>query len=829
MLPESLQNLPVLDLLTDIESALSVGNTLLQAEPGAGKSTALPLALMLNATVQGKIILLEPRRLAARLVAERLAFNLGERVGQRVGLRMRSDTRVSAQTVLEVVTEGVLTRLLQQDPTLDGVALVIFDEFHERSLHADLGLALCLEVQQAVRDDLRLLLMSATLESDAIHSAVNASSVLRCKVRQHPVECIYVGDGAEPLPQRIVPVVLKALESHDGDVLVFLPGVAEINRTARLLTSRLDESLVSTHLLHSGASANEQTRATAPASKARRRVVLSTSLAETSITIDGVNVVVDSGVERRAVIDSSTGAPRLETVTASQASADQRAGRAGRTSPGVCYRLWSEAAHGRRPLHWQPEILRTDLAPVLIESGKWGVSDVQNLPWLTSPPAAATARAKDLLEQLGLWQNKTLTAHGRIVAMLPVHPRLGHMMVWATVQGAARLGCELAVLLEEQGHRHATTDLQNHLDQRLSSSMQRRVEQLERLVEKVAGTSLSHDSHSPTEPVPPASVILAQAYPDWIAHLRDGKPGSFQLSCGAGVVIDEHDALAHSPWLCVAQLGGAARQLKIFKAMRLDIDQLRVYSPGLFAQHDFVEWDVKRQRVVAERQLLCGHLVVNTQSIQKVSDEHRVAALLSGIGQAGVDSLPWTDDCRQWQARVQRMRSLLDETEAGNWPVVTDQALFDTRDTWLAPWLTGMATMKALQQLDLYQALNAMLNYQQQSKLSEWLPQRYQVPSGSRIKVSYTEPGNPLLSVRLQEMLGCCENPSIAKGRLPLKVALLSPAMRPVQLTEDIVNFWSTSYAAVKTDMKGRYPKHDWPDDPLNASPTTRTRRKRSD
>ena len=469
-------------MLADVENALSAGNTLLHAEPGAGKSTALPLALMLQANMRGRIILLEPRRLAARMVAERLAFHLGEKVGQRIGLRMRADTRVSRQTLLEVVTEGVLTRLLQNDPTLDGVSLVIFDEFHERSLHADLGLALCLEVQQAVRDDLRLLLMSATLESDAIRSAVGATDVLRCEVRQHAVDCVFVGDSAEPLPQRVTQVVLKALDAHDGDVLVFLPGVAEINRTARLLTQRLDESAIAIHLLHSGINAHDQASATAPASNTHRRVILSTSLAETSITIDGVRVVVDSGVERRAVIDSSTGAQRLETVTASQASASQRAGRAGRTSPGVCFRLWSEAGHVRRPMHWQPEILRADLAPLLMESGAWGVADAQTLPWLTKPPAAALARARDLLVQLGLWQNDALSARGREVAKLPVHPRLGHMILWAAEKGVARQACELTVFLEEQG-RGRSTDLQNSLRERMSASMQRRVQQLLRLVD----------------------------------------------------------------------------------------------------------------------------------------------------------------------------------------------------------------------------------------------------------------------------------------------------------------------------------------------------------
>lgn len=807
----------MLALADDIAHALSETDVLLRAEPGAGKSTGLPLALLLNTNLNGHIIMLEPRRLAARSVANRLASHLNEKVGQRIGIRMRGDTRVSAETQLTVVTEGVLTRLLQDDPALEGTALVIFDEFHERSLHADFGLALCLEVQQALRDDLRLLLMSATLDTTQLDSELHSVKQFHCAVRQHPVDTVWAGEHTGSLEQHVVGSVVTALAEHEGDVLVFLPGVAEINRTAKQLQPRLD-STVELHTLHSGVSLEAQNKATAPASASTsRRVILSTSLAETSITIDGVRIVIDSGLERRGRTDTGTGAQRLETVSASQASATQRAGRAGRTTSGVCYRLWNESGHSRRPNHWQAEILRADLAPLAMELGLWGASGADALTWLDPPPPASMARAHTLLSRFGLWKQDQLTARGRAVAALPVHPRLGHMLIWAAEHGATRLACRMAVQLEEQTRHSGSVDLEPRLKTKLSPHLQRRARQLEQLLIKEAEKENSIS----------AAVLLAQAYPDWIAQHRSGEPGNFRLACGAGVLLHSEDTLAHSQWLSTAELGGAGQQLRIFKALELDIDELKQHSPELFTILNHIDWDNKQQRVLAERRVMLDEIVVETAPLAKVSNSDRSLGLVSGVRKIGLHCLPWNDECRQWQARVGLMHDVTIHGQSIKWPTVDDEMLMRNLEEWLLPWLDGIGSIKALQQLNLQKALSTMLEYQQQVLLDEWLPKRYKVPSGSQIALSYLQPGNPVLSVKLQEMLGCRENPSVAKGQIPIKVELLSPARRPVQVTTDLKNFWTNSYPAVKKEMAGRYPKHTWPDDPLNAKPTTRTVKRR--
>lgn len=819
-------DLPVMSMADDIADALRTRDVLLRAEPGAGKSTGLPLALLCDKRLDGHIILLEPRRLAARMVAQRLAQHLGESVGEQVGLRMRSDTRVSARTKLTVVTEGVLTRLLQNDPALEGVAVVIFDEFHERSLHADVGLALCLEVQQALRSDLRLLLMSATLDTNPLAALFSGLAEFECTVRQHPVTIEWTGEQAGmALEVRVLNAVLSGLEKHTGDILVFLPGVAEISRCTRLLQPRLDQT-IKLHPLHSGIGTGAQQLATAPSTRGQRRVILSTSLAETSITIDGVSIVIDSGLERRGAIDAVTGAQRLETVLASQASATQRAGRAGRTTKGVCIRLWNEAGHARRAAQWQPEILRADLAPLLLELAVWGASGADELSWLDSPPAAGVARAKDLLTLLGLWRDGQLTAAGRTAASLPVHPRLGCMLVWACDKGAKarQLASRIAAVLEDHNTRLVGVDVEPLLQVQLNKTQTRRADQLERLLGSHG--ALHSTAEKTAAPAPGAAVLLAQAFPDWVAQRRAGNSPVYRLACGAGVVISADDALAHTPWLVVAELGGAGKQLRIFKALALDIEELRQSAPQLFHTVRHIDWDDKRERVIAEQRDMLGQLVLDTRPINDISSDDRATSLLAGIRQRGLSCLPWTDGCRNWQARVVRMHKLA-ATQAGDvWPRVDDEALMVSLEDWLLPWLSGIASLKALNQINLQQALNAMLDYSQQQLLDEWLPLRYEVPSGSKIALDYIAPGPPVLSVRLQEMLGCATNPAVAQGRITLKVELLSPARRPVQITTDLENFWTNSYPDVKKQMAGRYPKHAWPDDPLNATATTRTRRK---
>ena len=793
--------------------ALHRGNVLLQAEPGAGKSTVLPLSFLDSGSSFGKVYMLEPRRLAARNVAERLAAQLGEPLGQRVGLRMRGHTSVSSNTQLEVVTEGVLTRLLQSDPLLEGTDLIIFDEFHERSLHADLGLALCLDVQRELRDDLRLLLMSATLDTSSLSQHLGRSELISCAVRQYPVELKWMGECRDRLPVKMAEVITTALNEHSGDVLVFLPGVAEIEKTATLLISRLPEK-IKIHRLHAGVSSAAQRAATAPAAAAFRRVILSTSIAETSITIHGVSVVIDSGLERRDRQDAVTGAPRLETVMASQASAVQRSGRAGRTAPGVCYRLWNESGHSRRPASWQAEILRADLAPMLLELGQWGAASVDDLQWLDPPPEASLARAADLLTRFGIWSEGRLTEYGRAVARLPVHPRLAHLLLWASQRGAGDTACKLVALLEDNTRHAEQSDLELSLQSPLGSQQLRRVNQLKSLLPR---------QDSSQERLPPA-VLIAQAWPDWIAQRRSGRDARFVLSCGAGALMHSDHPLSNCKWLAVAQLGGAAQQVRIFSASELDIQALENYAPGLFSVQRFLDWNDRTERVIAEERQMLGSLVVRSRPLDNVSNADRATALLAGIRRQGLSCLPWNDACREWQARVQRVLDLPDNIRQFEWPAVDDLSLLESLEQWLLPWIDGISSLKALSQLDLLSILNSLLDYPRQRLLDELLPVRYKVPSGSAVKLSYAVPGNPVLSVKLQEMFGSLDNPSIAHGAIPLKVELLSPARRPVQVTEDLGNFWINSYPAVKKDLAGRYPKHPWPDNPLEAQATARAK-----
>ena len=808
--------LPIVKVADEVCSSLKDGNVVLQAEPGAGKSTGLPLVI-LESGISGKILMLEPRRLAAQNVAARLASQLGEPLGQRIGLRMRGRTVSSKNTQLEVVTEGVLTRILQSNPLLDGIALVIFDEFHERSLHADLGLALCLDVQREVREDLRLLLMSATLDGDALCSHLGVPAPVSCHVRQHPVEIHWHSPGRTPLLQSVAQLVVKAVNDHSGDVLVFLPGVAEIEKVARLLNDKLPSD-AALHRLHRGVNSQAQAAATAANTDTEnnRRIILSTSIAETSLTIDGVSIVIDSGIERRSRLDTSSGIERLESVMASKASATQRAGRAGRTQAGVCYRLWSEESHASRAANWQAEILRADLSSLLLEAGQWGVTDVSTLPWIEAPPQSAIDNAQSLLGLLDIWSEDGLTAHGRTVAQLPVDPRTGHMLVWGADKGVASQSAQLAALLEDIP-RQSNADLSTSLS-RLSSSHKRRADQL-------AGLLPAHDTQSRIDP----AVLLARAYPDRIAKRRAGGPSThdvrYQLSGGSGAVLHENDPLTQSEYIVVASLGGKDKEARIFSALALDLSHLLEWCDDLFQTHDYVQWDDKLERVVAEKQQRIGALVTDSKPVTDVSSDLRAAALINGVRRKGLNCLNWTEDNREWQARVLRMRAL--EGEETLYPAVDDDTLLAELETWLQPYLTSVSSLKAVRQVDLTRVLSSMIDYSQQQKLDSWLPKTYKVPSGAQHKLRYSDDGNPVLAVKLQEMFGCRENPSIAEGRLPLKVELLSPARRPVQVTEDLGNFWHNSYPDVKKDLAGRYPKHPWPDDPLNATATAYTKHRK--
>jgi len=812
-IPQAIRHLPIVAVVSEVSDALHSGNVALHAAPGAGKSTGLPLALLSGTTPTNRIILLEPRRLAALSVAERLALHSNEPLGQRIGLRMRGQTLVSSTTCLEVVTEGVLTRMLQADPSMDGVGLIIFDEFHERSLHADLGLAMTLEVQQALRDDLRLLLMSATLDDVEISAKIGHVHQIGCAGRAHPVDIRWLGNSKEDLVVRVAAAIKTALTEDQGDVLAFLPGVAEIEKAARIVEPCLQHGQL-LYRLHGGADTQIQRAATAPAIPEQRRIILSTSIAETSLTIDGVRVVIDAGLERRARMDNNTGAQRLETVAASQASATQRAGRAGRTAAGVCYRLWSRTDHARRSVSWQPELLRADLSPLVMELGQWGATEPTALPWLEQPPAAGIARAQSLLTSLGIYKDGRLTDYGNAVAKIPVHPR-------------------------------RSVDLELKLNSPLPPHYKRRIAQLQKLVSALS--SPQKKALTQTANLPGLGLLVAQAYPDWIAKRRPGVELRYSLSCGAGASIAPDDPLAYNSWLAVAKMGGSAPEPRVFLACTLDIDQLRAWAPQLFTTVKKLEWDDRRERVVAEQQELIGTLVVDAKPITDISADEKARVLLDGIRKRGISCLPWNEECRQWQARVQLMVLLTSSDEQRpkvvsggaivsgtianeaklDWPGVDDDTLTDQLENWLLVWLQGKSSLKALAQLDLLAILNAMLDYRQQQMLDAWLPARYTVPSGSKVKLRYTDSDTPVLSVKLQEMFGCRQNPSVANGRVSLKVELLSPARRPVQLTTDLVNFWASSYPDVKKDMAGRYPKHDWPDDPLNAKPTAYAKRRK--
>ena len=839
-IPEAVRRLPIAEVVHEVSDALCLGNVVLQAAPGAGKSTGLPLALLSNATPANRIVMLEPRRLAALGVAERLAMHSNESLGQRIGLRMRGRTLVSRCTCLEVVTEGVLTRMLQADPTMEGVGLIIFDEFHERSLHADLGLALSLEVQQALRDDLRLLLMSATLDAVELIGRIKGIKQISCAGRAHPVELRWQGNSKEDLVVRVAATINTALSKEQGDVLVFLPGIAEIEKIANIVGPRLASGQV-LYRLYSGADANTQRAATAPVTPGQQRIILSTSIAETSITIDGVRVVIDAGLERRARIDNSTGAQRLETVMASQASATQRAGRAGRTSSGVCYRLWSEDDHARRTVSWQAEILRADLCAVVMELGQWGAADTTDLPWLDPPPQAGIARAQSLLTRLGIWKEGRLTEHGSAVSRIPLHPRLGNMVLWAAKHGVVKSACHVAVVLEESRLKTGGIDLEVLLQHSVPQRYKQRMAQIKKVI--FEALDKQNTVLERAENLPSLGVLLAQAYPDWIAKRRPGGEARYVLSCGAGVFVAVDDPLAHNAWLAVASMGGASQEPRVFLGCALDINELMAWSPEFFSSVKKLEWDDRRERVVAEQQQRLGTLIVNAKTITQISDEEKAQALLDGVRKRGITCLPWNDETRQWQVRVLMMSRLnldnkrshnappsdvFEKSVTHNWPRVDDETLLDELENWLLVWLHGKSSLKALAQLDLLTILKAMLDHQQQQLLDAMLPVRYTVPSGSKIKLRYAEGDSPVLSVKLQEMFGCTLNPSVANGNVVLKVELLSPARRPIQLTTDLVNFWNGSYAEVKKDMAGRYPKHDWPDDPTNAKPTANAKRRKS-
>ncbi|MDH5301132.1 MAG: ATP-dependent helicase HrpB [Gammaproteobacteria bacterium] len=794
-------------------------NVILQAEPGAGKTTVVPLALLQAPWLAGqRIVMLEPRRLAARSVAVYMASCLGEEPGQTVGYRTRMDSKVSKQTRLEVVTEGVLTRMLQDDPALEAYGLVIFDEFHERSLQADLALALCLDVQANLRDELKLLLMSATLDSDVLSRMLGQAPVLNCPGRQFPVTVNYRPCEPRQRWDVLVSVIMQALQQHAGSQLVFLPGSGEIRRVEEMLRQQSLPAEVLIAPLYGDLDRQQQLQAITAPAPGRRKIVLATNIAETSLTIEGVNVVIDSGQARQARFDADSGMSRLQLRQISQASARQRAGRAGRLQAGVCYRLWAEAEQARMLEFDDAEIKSADMLPLVLELAQWGVRDLNQLRWLDVPSAGSVEQARTLARQLELLDEQgQLTELGRQAAKLGVHPRLAHMMLRASQLGLGEAACELAAMLGERpllGNQEA--DLWEHF-QALQAAKRGKSRQDAGLVQRIVRQAGQWQrqlagSGGQIREASQLGLLLALAYPDRVAMLRSPGSGRYRLSNGRGAALVAHHPLATHPFLAVAELGSDAAEPVIRLAAPLLEADLRQQFAAQIEQFDQVGWDRASGAVVAQRQWRLGELLLQKQELTPDTAQ-RQQGLLQGIRQQGLDCLPWDDGSRQLCARLQLLREWLPEQ---GWPDCSAQALLDTLEGWLLPYLDRMNRLTHLSQLNLRDILLARLDWNQQQQLEALAPTHFVVPTGSRIAIDYSvQP--PVLAVRLQELFGYDQHPSIAQGRLPLTLHLLSPAMRPAQVTQNLPGFWRDSYQLVKKDLKGRYPKHSWPDDPLQA------------
>lgn len=805
--------LPIHAVLDDLKAALAAGpRAVLVAPPGAGKTTVTPLALLDQPWLAGgKAIVLEPRRLAARAAAEFMARSLGEAPGETVGYRVRMQSRVGPRTRVEVVTEGVFTRMILDDPGLEGVGAVLFDEFHERSLDADLGLALALDAQNLLRPDLRLLVMSATLDGGRVAALLGDAPVIRSEGRAHPVETRYLGRDAR-VEDGVVRAVLKALAEEDGSILAFLPGQGEIRRAHERLVERVRDPRVLLAPLHGAMDRAEQDRAIAPAPPGTRKVVLATAIAETSLTIEGVRVVVDGGLARVPRYDPASGLTRLETVRVSRAAADQRRGRAGRTGPGVCYRLWDEPeTRGLVPFA-RPEMLEADLTRLALDLARWGARDPSDLAFLDPPPAGAWAEARGLLTRLqALDAAGTLTAHGRRLCELPLPPRLAHMVLRAAEQGAGALGARIAVLLTEQGLGGPDVDLRQRLE-RFARDGGQRARDARALADRWARLA----GGAGEARIAPG-LLLAEAFPERIARAR-GKPGEFLLASGRGAWL-ESTALAREPWLAVGELGGGGSRDRVLLAAPVEEAALRAAFADRLETEDRIEPGAGG-RLTALRQTRLGAIVLDARRIDRPDPALIAAALMAEVVRGGLDVLPWGERAAGLRARVAFLRGFEPET----WPDLSDAALMARRHEWLAPLLSGRRRLADLEDGELEAALRALIPWDLQRRLDAEAPERFEAPTGSRVRIDYAAEGGPRVEVRVQELFGLTVHPSLAGGRAPLTLALLSPARRPVQVTRDLPGFWKGSWAAVRAQMRGRYPKHPWPEDPAAAPPTTRAR-----
>jgi len=830
--------LPIEELLPQLVATLAKHpSVIVQAPPGAGKTTRVPLALLQCAWLGSKkIIMLEPRRLAARTAARFMAKSLGERVGETVGYRVRFDSRTGPKTRIEVVTEGILTRLLQDDPALEEYGVVIFDEFHERNLNSDLGLALCIDSQQGLREDLKIIVMSATLDGAAVSTLLHDAPMLTSEGRSYPVAIRHHALNSSFARERraflndLAQRIIHALDEEHGSMLVFLPGAAEIRQVAAVLREALLDSKRGNDVLlaplFGQLTADEQDAAIQPAPDGKRKIVLASAIAETSLTIEGIRIVIDSGLMRIPRFNPNTGLTQLVTLPVSQASADQRCGRAGRLQAGVCNRLWS---HGTHLLAQSPaEMLDADLAPLLLEVAQWGVSDVNTLRWIDPPPAPHVAQARDLLVQLGALDHESrITAHGKAMAQWGTHPRLAHMLLRAKAIGAGALACDAAAILSDRdilrGAAVRERDLQLRVEALRDLTQRDNIDKNAlRQAQKVAAQwqqQLQVREDTSHEDINLLGVVLAYAYPDRIGRRRDNST-RYLLSNGRGAILSDGDPLCTQEFIVAAHLDGA-REARIFMAAGIHREHLLQYQSDIIQTQTVVHWDDRQACVMARVQQRIGELVIDDAPLQDVDPDAMVSALLEGIRLRGMACLPWSDTARALQARMQFMYDQLDP----DWPDVSDAGLLASLDSWLQPYLTNMSRLSHLERLDLSAILLAQLSWEQQRRLDQLVPTHISVPSGSRIRVDYTH-FPPVLAVRLQEMFGLADTPRIAQGKIAVLLHLLSPAQRPVQITQDLAGFWQTSYHDVKKDLKGRYPKHHWPDNPLEAQATSKIKRK---
>ncbi|MCW0181666.1 MAG: ATP-dependent helicase HrpB [Zavarzinia sp.] len=829
-----MDHLPIDDVLPELLSVLRAGAAaVLEAPTGAGKTTRVPLALLDQPWAGGgRIIMIEPRRLAARAAARRMADTLGEAVGETVGYRVRFDSKVGPKTRIEVVTDGLFTRMIVEDPGLDGIAAILFDEFHERGLDADLGLALALEAQEALRPDLRLIVMSATLDGARVAELLGGAPVVRSEGRAYPVALRWAeGRDEAPLEARIARAVRRALADLPGDILVFLPGRGEIEKAARQIEEGGLPPGVVLHRLHGDLDFAQQDRALAPASPGTRKIVLSTNIAETSLTIEGVAIVIDSGLARHAAFDPGTGMGRLVLGPISAASAEQRRGRAGRLGPGTCIRLWTEAEHRALLPHTPAEILLADLAPVALDLALWGIADPTSLRLLDLPNAGAYAQGRRLLEDLGaLDPQGRITDHGKALARLGAHPRLGHLMIEGKRLGEGAQAARIAALIEGRdplrlGPQNRDCDLAPRLEAiegrggaGADRGLLRQIEQAAlQWCRRLGVDGRRADDRGLT------GRLVALAYPERVARRRPGGGGLYLMASGAAARLDPAEPLAAREWLAIASLDGSRKDGRVYLASPLDAaDVLDLFAAQITTEEQ-VAFDDASGQVRARRRKRLGEIVIEDAVWSNPPQEAVSAALLAAIRARGLDSLPWSPAATALRARVNFLHRL--DPGAGRWPDWSDEALQASLEDWLLPYLAGISRLDGLRRLDLHEILAASLDWSRRQALDAEAPSHLDVPSGNRHALDYGSGQAPVLAVKLQEMFGARETPSIAKGKVPVTLHLLSPAGRPVQVTQDLVSFWGRGYADVRADLRGRYPKHPWPEDPLTALPTAKTKR----